>query len=71
MFFHFPLQATNLRQIILLLNTVLLIVALIVVELIYSEAPMAKRRELRYFYPLFIVSVGLLICGVYVQRNGL
>jgi hypothetical protein len=53
------------------LNTVLLIAALVVVELVYSEAPPVKRRELRYFYPLFIVLSGLLIYAVYVQRNGL
>ncbi len=70
MFFHFPLHVVhNLRQIVLLLNTVLLIAALIVVELIYSEKPAAKRRELRYFYPLFITLTGLLIYGIYVQRG--
>lgn len=72
MFFHFPLQAfTTLRQTVLLLNTVMLIGALVVVELVYSEASAPKRRELRYFYPLFIVLTGLLIYAVYVQRNGL
>jgi len=71
-FFHFPLQAmSNLRQTVLLINTVLLIAALIVVELVYSEAVPKKRRELRYFYPLFIVLSGLLIYAIYVQRNGL
>jgi hypothetical protein len=69
-FFHFPLQAmTNLRQTVLLINTVLLIAALIVVELVYSEASVPKRRELRYFYPLFIVLAGLLVYGIYIQRS--
>lgn len=72
MFFHFPtLTNGSLRQTVLLVNTVLLIAALIVVELVYSEVAPKKRRELRYFYPLFIVLVGLLIYAVYVQRNGL
>jgi hypothetical protein len=71
-FFHFPLHViNNLRQIVLLLNTVLLIAALIVVELVYSEATLPKRRELRYFYPLFITLTGLLVYGIYVQRSGL
>ncbi len=72
MFFHFPqLITSNLRQTALLINTVLLIVALVVVELVYSEAAPKKRRELRYFYPLFVVLTGLLIYAIYVQRNGL
>jgi len=71
-FFNFPLHViSNLRQTVLLLNTVLLIAALVVVELVYSEVPTPKRRELRSFYPLFIVLSGLLIYAVYVQRNGL
>jgi hypothetical protein len=71
-FFHFPLQGmSHLRQTVLLINTVLLIAALIVVELVYSETEPRKRRELRYFYPLFIVLSGLLVYAVYVQRNGL
>ena len=70
MFFHFPLlRIISLRQTVLLLNTILLIAALIVVELVYSEAEQKKRRELRYFYPLFIVLSGLLVYAIYVQRN--
>lgn len=62
--FHF---VTNLQQTVLLINTVLLIAALIVVELVYSEAPKDKRAHLKYFYPLFMVLVGLLIYAAYKQ----
>ncbi|HUA13303.1 MAG TPA: hypothetical protein VL989_02275 [Candidatus Sulfotelmatobacter sp.] len=70
MFFHFPLERIlDLRQTVLLLNTVLLIAALIVVELVYSEAKPKKRKELKYFFPLFLVLTGLLIYAFYVQRS--
>lgn len=72
MFFHFQLQGlTHLRQTVLLLNTVLLIVALIVIELVYSETPTAKRRELRYFYPFLAVLTALLVYAIYIQRSSL
>jgi len=72
MFFLFPLQhRPDLRQSVFLLNTVLLILALIAVELIYSETPKAKREQLKFFLPLFLVLVGLLIYGAYFQRHGL
>lgn len=72
MFFLFPLQhRSDLRQSVFLLNTVLLILALIAVELIYSETPKAKREQLKFFLPLFLVLVGLLIYGAYFQRHGL
>jgi hypothetical protein len=63
------LLTDNLRQTVLLINTVLLIAALVVVELVYSEAGPKKRRELRYFFPLFLVLVGLLIYAAYKQAG--
>lgn len=57
----------NLQHTVLLVNTVILIGALIVAELAYSETPPAKRRHLKYFYPLFLVLVGLLIYAAYRQ----
>lgn len=65
--FHF---APHLQQTALLLNTVVLILALIVTELVYSESPKEKREHLKYFYPLFIVLVGLLIYAAYKQTKG-
>lgn len=68
MFLRLPFDVSaHLQQTVLLLNTVLLIAALIVVELVYSETPPAKRRHLKYFYPLFIVLVGLLVYAGYKQ----
>jgi hypothetical protein len=60
----------HLQQIVLLLNTVILIIALIVVEIVYSETPKAKRQHLKYFYPLFLVLAGLLIYAVFKQVKG-
>ncbi len=72
MFVHFPFHfMSDLRQTVLVLNTLLLIGALIAVELVYSEASTQKRQELRYFFPLFLVLSGLLIYAVYAQRGGL
>jgi uncharacterized membrane protein len=70
-FLQLPFQAAthNLQQTAFLTNTVVLIVALIVVELVYSEQPPAKRRHLKYFYPLFMVLAGLLIYAAYSQSG--
>jgi len=62
--FHF---VVHLQQTVLLINTVILIAALIVVELVYSESPKEKRQPLRYFYPLFLVLIGLLVYAAYKQ----
>lgn len=72
MFAHFPFHfPVDLQQTILILNTVLLIAALVVTEIVYAEAPVQKRRELRLFLPLFVVIAGLLVYAVYLQRKGL
>jgi hypothetical protein len=62
--FHF---STNLQQIVLVINTVLLIAALILMELVYSESPKDKRQHLKYFFPLFLILIGLLIYAAYRQ----
>lgn len=68
MFLRLPFYfITNLQQTALLINTVILIVALIVVELVYSESPREKRQHLKYFYPLFLVLIGLLLYAAYKQ----
>jgi hypothetical protein len=48
---------------------VLLILGLIVVELVYSETPKEKRAHLKYFMPLFLVLIGLLIYAAYKQAG--
>lgn len=68
MFLRLPFHMVpHLQQTVLLINTVILIVALVVVELVYSETPRDKRLHLRYFYPLFLVLVGLLVYAAYKQ----
>jgi uncharacterized membrane protein SirB2 len=62
--FHF---VTNLQQTVLLINTVILIAALVVVELVYSETTREKRQQLKFFYPLFLVLLGLLVYAAYKQ----
>jgi ABC-type polysaccharide/polyol phosphate export permease len=68
MFFTFPVHVTNsIRALSLLLNTVVLIVMLVVAELVYSERPKEDRLHLRYFYPLIILMVALLVYAAYLQ----
>jgi hypothetical protein len=52
---------------VLVINTVLLIAALILMELVYSESPKDKRQHLKYFFPLFLILIGLLIYAAYRQ----
>jgi hypothetical protein len=65
--FKFILDA---QHTVLVLNTVLLIIALVVAELVYSEAPREKRRQLFYLFPLFLVLSGILIYAAYKQTAG-
>ena len=68
MFFQLPTQIhTNLQQVVFILNTLLLITALIIAELVYSETPKSKRQHLKYFYPIILVFVGILIFAAYKQ----
>ena len=68
MFFNFPIQVTpHVRELALLLNTVVLIVILVVIELVYSERSREERKHLRYFYPLCIVLAVLLVYAAYLQ----
>lgn len=71
MFFGLPVEShSSLQHLVLILNTVVLIGILVAVELVYSEKPEKKRRQLRYFYPLVIVLAGLLLYAVYTQLGG-
>ena len=68
MFLRIPFSfAPNLQENVLVINTVLLISALIVVELVYAETPRAKREHLKYFFPLLLVLIGLLVVAAYKQ----
>lgn len=72
MFLRLPFEkvVSHLQQSSFLVNTVILIITLIVVELTYSELPKQKREHLKLFYPLFVVLVGLLIYAAYKQTSG-
>lgn len=57
----------SVQHVVLILNTVILVASLIIVELVYSEAPKEKRRHLLYFLPLFLVLGGILVYAAYTQ----
>ncbi len=68
MFLQMAFKASHdAQQIALVLNTVLLIAALVIYELVYSEQPKKKRQELKYFFPIIAVMVGLLLFAAYKQ----
>ena len=70
MFLNLPVVVTqNIRELALLLNTVVLICILVVVELAYSERPKEQRRHLRLFFPLCLVLIGLLAYAAYLQGS--
>jgi hypothetical protein len=58
---------SQLQRTVLVINTVLLIVALIVIELVYSERPKKERQQLKYFFPLLLVLIGLLVYAAFKQ----
>lgn len=68
MFFTFPIVVSvHMRQLALLVNTGLLIAALIIIELVYSERPKEQRVHLRYFYPLCVILGALLVYAAWLQ----
>ena len=68
MLIQFPsLFTNNLQQLVLTLNTVLIIAALVAVELTYAEADSSIRKRPAYLYPIFTVLGSLLIWAVYLQ----
>ena len=70
MFLQLPFCASNaLQHTVLVLNTLLLIGALIIAELVYSEVPREKRKHLVYFLPLLLVLISLLIYAAYKQMG--
>jgi hypothetical protein len=68
MFFQLPVQIhTNLQQVVFISNTLLLIAALVIAELVYSGTSKRKRQHLKLFYPIILVFVGILIFAAYKQ----
>ncbi|HEX8182293.1 MAG TPA: hypothetical protein VF575_01680 [Candidatus Saccharimonadales bacterium] len=68
MFLKFPFEFNDsVQQTALIVNTVLLIGALIAVELVYAESAPEQRKHLRLFMPLFMVLVGILLYAVIKQ----
>ena len=71
MFLQLPYYFSHhLVQTVLTVNTVVLIIALISVELVYSEQPKSKRKHLVYFLPIMLVLIGLLTYAAYRQARG-
>lgn len=60
----------KLQNAILILNTLLLILALIVLELVYIDAPKEKRRHLIFLYPFMIMFIGVLLFAFIKQTVG-
>jgi hypothetical protein len=67
-FLQLPFHSTaSLQRITLILNTVIVIAALIVFELVYAEVPKKERTHLKHFYSLFVVLFLLLSFALYKQ----
>lgn len=68
MYLQLPFNfANNLQQTVLILNTIVFIIILVIMELVYSEASIEKRKYLKYFFPFFIVLSIMLIYAAYKQ----
>ena len=52
---------------ILILNTGLLLLALIVFELVYSSVPKQERKQLSVFYPYITLFIVILLYAAYRQ----
>jgi hypothetical protein len=57
----------GLQPVALILNTIVLIGALVVFELAFAELPRHERQHLRYFYPLLIIPIAILLIAFYQQ----
>jgi hypothetical protein len=68
MFLQLPFQfTTQMRNTVLILNTVLLFVALIAVEVYYAHQKTDDKPNYRVFYPFMIVMMGILVYAACVQ----
>lgn len=68
MFLELPFKfQPNLQNTVLIINTVLLLGVLIAIEVIYSERPKNKGKDLIYLSPIILVFVGILIFAIVKQ----
>ncbi len=66
-----PVFSPLLQGTVLVLNTVVLIIILIAAEMLYTDSPKAKRRQLVLFYPFICVCVGLVAFAAYHELGGI
>lgn len=70
MFLQLPFgTGANLVQTVLVLNTVILITALIIIEFTHSDTPRFERRNLRIFIPVFVVMAGIFALAAIKQAG--
>jgi hypothetical protein len=70
MFLQIPLQfTTQMRNTVLILNTVLLFAILVGAEVYYSTKSADSKPNMRVFYPFMAVIVGILIYAACVQAG--
>lgn len=56
---------------VLVLNTVLLLVALIIFEIVYSASPKEDKKHLKIFYPYIALFALILLYTVYTRAGKL
>ena len=70
MFLQIPLQFTDqMRNTVLILNTVLLFAILIAAEVYHSKKNAEAKPDFRSLYPFMVVIIGILIYAAYVQAG--
>lgn len=62
-----PIFNPELQQIVLIINTLFCIIALVVIEVLYIDAPATKRRHLRIYYPFIAAFICLLFFAFYKE----
>jgi hypothetical protein len=68
MFLELPFKFhPNIQNTVLIINTVLLLAVLIIIEIVYSERPKNKGKDLVYLSPIILVFVGILIFAIVKQ----
>jgi hypothetical protein len=68
MFLQIPFKfIADLQNTVLVINTVLLLGALIVIELIYAEKSKDEGKNLKFLFPMILVFIGLLIYAAIKQ----
>lgn len=68
MFLQVPFEfQPELQHIALIINTLLLIGALILLEFMYDNAPKVRRQHVRLLLPFLAILIGILLYAVYRQ----